>query len=193
MLAEKTQECRHEAGHAVARIVIGDTLVRIYINPNPRDRSDERGHTDYKLRERECRCGGYVRNYNASPLDTRSNINVKPGCPCCLDYCKNLIAARVAGGLASGGFMPDDTGSEDTQGDREDIEKDFALFRLPAATRPIIEDGAFLRATGLVMKERVAIEALTEALVRNDGFLDGPEATRIVRKCLSGDTSYLNL
>jgi hypothetical protein len=193
MLADKTYECRHEAGHAVAHIAIGDTLVRIYVNPSPRERLDEKGHTDYKLKERECRCGGYTRNRNADPLDVRSCVSVKPGCPYCLDYCKNLIAARVAGGLASGGFMADDDGSEDTQGDREDIEKDFDLFRLPAATRPIIEDAAFLRATGLVMQEHVAIEALTGALVRNDGSLDGPEATRIVREHFSGSTLYLSL
>jgi hypothetical protein len=75
------------------------------------------------------------------------------------------------------------------QTDEEDIKREFGGYRPLASIRPAAE----LRAGSLVVQEREAIEALTQALVENDGCLDGPKATGIVREHLSGTTFYLSL
>ena len=56
--------------------------------------------------------------------------------------------------------------------------------------RYTIEKGAKIRARALVVQEKKAILALTEALVENDGSLAG-DAMRVVNEYLSGNTFYL--
>jgi hypothetical protein len=73
--------------------------------------------------------------------------------------------------------------------DEDDIEKEFGGF----APLGSIRSAAELRAGSLVVQEREAIDALTQALVENGGSLGGPEATRIVREHFSGSTFYLSL
>jgi hypothetical protein len=193
MLTEKAYECCHEAGHAVARIIIGDAVLGIYINPNAPDRPGERGRTKIKHRERERRrCDGYVRNCSADPLDTDSCFSLGPDCPDCQDYCKNQVAARLAGGAATECLMRDEharRGAQMTQMDEEDIKKEFCCYPPLGSIRSAAE----LRAGSLVVQEREAIDAFTQALVENDGSLGGPEATRIVREHFSGSTFYLSL
>jgi len=193
MLADKTYECCHEAGHAVARIIIGDTVLGIYINPNAPGGPGERGRTKFRHRVRECpRCRGYVRNCSPDPLDTRSCFRLGPGCPDCQDYCKNQVAAHLAGCLATECLMRDEharRGTQMAQMDEEDIKREFGGYGPLASIRPAAE----LRAGSLVVQEREAIDALTQALVENDGSLGGPEAARNVREHFSGSTFYLSL
>jgi hypothetical protein len=51
MLKSKRYECCHESGHAVARIVIGDTLLGINVDANAGNAPGERGSTDSRAAE----------------------------------------------------------------------------------------------------------------------------------------------
>lgn len=193
MIEGKRYECCHEAGHAVARILIGDTIIRVCVYPNAADGPGERGGTDSKAKERECRCGGYTRNRNEDPFDTRSRIHLEPGCGECMDYLKNRIAALLAGGFATEYHAPQKHRPDDSQFDKRAIDQEFAHHNIDGPERSTIETAGEIRARALVCQEREAILAMTQSLVESNGSLTGMEATQTVRKHFSGDTLYLNL
>jgi hypothetical protein len=70
------------------------------------------------------------------------------------------------------------------------IDQEFSYLPIRPAMRYTIEKGAKIRARALVVQEKKAILALTEALVENDGSLAG-DAMRVVNEYLSGNTFYL--
>ncbi len=193
MLESKRYECCHESGHAVARIVIGDTLLGIRVDANAGNAPGERGSTDSRAAEYECNCGGYIRNRNADEFDTQSRVSLNPNCPECLERLKNRLAAIFAGSLATEYLFPKEHKSYDAQFDQASIDLEFSYFPISPAGRFTIEKASKVRARALVCQEREAILALTEALVVGDGTLGGEDATRVVVEHLSGNRFYLNV
>jgi hypothetical protein len=88
MLESKRYECCHESGHAVARRVIGDTLLEIRVDANAVNAIGERGSTDSRAGEYECTCG-YIRNRSADEFDAQSCVSLNPNCPECMQRLKN--------------------------------------------------------------------------------------------------------
>lgn len=177
----------------MARIVIGDTLLAIRVDPDAGTGPGERGCTDSKAAEYECNCGGYIRNRNADELDAQSRVSLNPGCPDCLDHLKNRLAAIFAGSLATECILSGQHRSYDGQYDEASIAREFSYFPITPTRRFTIEKAAKVRARALVQQERTAILALTEALMAANGSLSGPDATRVASEHLSGNRFYLNV
>lgn len=193
MLESKRYECCHESGHAVARIIIGDTLLGMRVDANAGNAPGARGSTDSRAGEHECSCGGYIRNRNADELDTQSSVSLNPNCPECLERLKNRLAAIFAGSLATEYLFPSEHRSYDAQFDQSSIDLEFSYFPISPAGRFTIEKASKVRARALVCQERAAILALTEALVVADGKLSGEDATKVVVEHLSESRFYLNI
>jgi hypothetical protein len=193
MLESKRYECCHESGHAVARIVIGDTLLGIRVDANAGTAPGERARTDSRAGEFECTCGGYIRNRNADESDPQSRVSLNPNCPECLERLKNRLAAIFAGSLATEYLFPKEHRPYDAQFDQSSIDREFSYFPISPAGRFTIEKASKVRARALVCQEREAILALTEALVVADGTLGGEDATRVVVEHLSGSRFYLDV
>jgi hypothetical protein len=193
MLESKRYECCHDSGHAVARIVIGDTLVRMRGDANAGNTPGERGSTDSKAGEYDCSCGDYIRNRNADELDTQSSVRLNPNCPECLERPKNRLAAIFAGSLATEYLFPREHRLYDAHFDQSSIDREFSYFAISPANRLTIEKASKVRARALVCQERDAILALTEALLAADGKLSGEDATKVVVEHLSGSRFYLSI
>jgi len=163
MLESKRYECRHESGHAVARIVIGDTLVGIRVDANAANRAGERGSTDSRAAEFECTWGGCIRNRNADEFDIQSRVSLNPNCSDCLERPKNRLTAIFAGSLATEHLLPKEHRPY-AQFDQSSIDREFSYFAISPAGRFTIEKASKVRARALVCQEREAILALTEAL-----------------------------
>src|SRR5215469_4024389 len=100
--------CCHEAGHAVVRVILGDKLLRVKVDPVDSQhpfatRAGERGATIGRSKERECVCGkGAVKNNpESSDEDPRFLIAVNATCNHCLDDLVRRLTVILAGGICT--------------------------------------------------------------------------------------------
>lgn len=178
MLDEKKRyECCHEAGHAVIRVLNGDTLLLVEVPPDVPDGPGVRGHTDYQSKEIQCQCGGFVKNLG----NGMSRVRLRPiECEECRVFLGERLVSIYAASKATEVLMPDRHRPLDAQYDRDSLDKEFRSFKCPSDFHIQMEDICTDWAESLVKREQKAILALTDQLMLADGYVDGPEATRII-------------
>ena len=194
-------ECCHEAGHALVRVLIGDTLIAIRCCPsvsgdeNTCHAATGRGTTDFRFKERRCNyCGRSVCNLTSDECylrhgcrsDLVSDISLDPDCPDCTKYLTEHLAAIAAGGVATEILMGVSDRPHDSQCDLEEFNCFLEKFGGPSHRRVAIKKQAMDLAFKLINRERRAVLALTDALVSTQGNLDGKEAEKVVRSNLTG-------
>ncbi len=194
MSHNQSYEYCHEAGHAVARVLAGGTLLLVVGDPNgPMTEEQralyasgnriagERGSCLSRCGERTCACGGEVKNDPENQLLSRFSLNLE--CEACLEIFVDEVASIVAGGIATALLMPIEHRDMYAQFDVEAADR--VLAELEKARYCQVAERAMQRAAEWVQQEAKAILALTDALVESGGVLGGPEAERIVRANLS--------
>lgn len=184
--------CCHEAGHALVRVIIGDKLLRIHVDPVDPEHpfatpSGERGATIGRARERECACGkGSVKNNpESSDEEPRCTIAVNGNCNLCLDDLIRRLTVNVAGGICTKYVTPRYHQERDSQIDQRRIEELFSQMPNLESRKRLLVNQAKASAIDLVRRETKAIESLISALASAKNLtLDGNKAEGIIRSAL---------
>lgn len=162
---EQIATAYHEAGHAVAAVLLGLQLVRVSIAPTPERGSV--GHTEVKPLRRVLPTGG-----EASPHQ-RFNADV-------------ILMMTIAGRVAESHFV-----GEDRKPDYDDLERINELFGQLCLTDR--EADAYQHWITIRVKTKLVnnlnwrgVVALAEALVEFE-IIDGDYATDIIRRAWSRD------
>jgi hypothetical protein len=188
-------ECCHEAGHAVLRFLRGDTLLSIRVDLHPdgeeaNPRPGPRGSTDSRAKERECSCGGYVRNHapEVDPTGTGSAISLNANCKDCTDSIVTHLASIYAAAQATKVLVPALHDKRDVQFDDAAVEDLFRQLRFPPIVKRQLVNRAKALAIDTVVREQKAIRELANILEASGGKLTGDEAAEIIRRNLVSTT-----
>jgi hypothetical protein len=188
-------ECCHEAGHAVLRFLRGDTLlsIRVDIHPDGEEanpRPGPRGCTDSQAKERECSCGGFVRNHapEVDPTGTGSAISLNANCKDCTDSIVTHLASIYAAAQATKVLVPALHDKRDVQFDEAAVEDLFRQLRFPPIVKRQLVNRAKALAIDTVVREKKAIRELANILEASGGKLTGDEAAEIIRRNLVSTT-----
>lgn len=184
--------CCHEAAHAVLRVLIGDKLIRIQVDPVDPESPfatpmGERGATIFRSGERTCVCGlGSVTNdVHSGDEDPKSAISVNASCNLCLDDFVRRLTAILVGGISTRCLVPEYHQERDGQFDKRQIEELFCSLPhlLPLKTKLLNQAKA--SAISLMQRERKAIDLIISALMSAEhNTLDGVKAEQIVKNAL---------
>jgi hypothetical protein len=187
--------CCHESGHAVARVLLGDSVLLMVSDPaaemtevqkalyhSGHRITDERGNTMARCKERTCRCGRPTIRNRSNPIASEFCVSLE--CEGCLDVLVGELASRFAGAAATLQLMPNGHNDADAMFDMRVILQIVESLELVGQKREAIIKQAIARAHNWIQQESRAVLALADALF-NAVVLDGEEAERIVRANLS--------
>lgn len=188
-------ECCHEAGHAVLRFLRGDTLLSIRVDIHPdgesaNPRPGPRGCTDSRAKERECSCGGYVRNHapEVDPTGTGSAISLNANCKECTDSIVTHLASIYAAAQATKVLVPALHDKRDVQFDDAAVQDLFRQFRFHPTLKRQLVNRAKAMAIKTVIREQKAIRELAKRLKASGGRLTGNEAAEVIQHNLVSTT-----
>lgn len=166
----------HEAGHAVARVVLnGVRLRRIDLHSQS---------ADFRPKRWKCRscCVGFLQPRKAGEVTFNFGVH----CEACREFVTSLVASNCAGCAATAQLMPQ-------VHDPHDCESDAlaaAAFRQPYKQHPDvwmeIYNSALRRASTLISEQRSALLAVQEAVLHAGGQLGGFRVEWIIARRLSG-------
>lgn len=149
-------------------------------------RPGPRGTCDSRARQRECRCGGYVRNDASMNVDgTGSKISVDPNCSECMENVVTHLASIYAGSRATKLLTPVYHDEGDAQYDNRMVDIFFLDLPVLAPQRITLQNRAKRIAIDTIFREEKAIRSLARELERNSGRLGGEEAAEIIEASLS--------
>ena len=188
-------ECCHEAGHALLRFLRGDTLLSIRVDIHSdgdaaHPRPGLRGSSDSRAKERECSCGGYVRNHapEVDPTGTGSAISLNPNCKECTDSIVTHLASIYAGARVTKVLVPALHDKRDAQFDDAAVKDLFQKFPFHPTLKRQLVNRAKAMAIDTVIREQKAIRELARRLEASGGRLTGDEAGEIIRSNLVSTT-----
>jgi hypothetical protein len=187
VLGQFCYDCCHEAGHATARYLNGDTLLSISVF-YPEDLSSkphlvERGCVLFRHQQWQCGCGGLVRD---GVQENESYFKFTPGCLSCESYVTRLLAGTFAGGSATRLLEPQNHQDRDSEFDYNTANT-VVINAVEASHRDTVMQDAQRVAFEMVNQHSEVIIRLKDALVSAYGFLDGERATEL----LSGLEAYV--
>jgi hypothetical protein len=179
----------------VLRFLRGDTLLSIRVDLHPdgeeaNPRPGPRGSTDSRAKERECSCGGYVRNHapEVDPTGTGSAISLNANCKDCTDSIVTHLASIYAAAQATKVLVPALHDKRDVQFDDAAVEDLFRQLRFPPIVKRQLVNRAKALAIDTVVREQKAIRELANILEASGGNLTGDEAAEIIRRNLVSTT-----
>ena len=157
----------HEAGHAVVRMINGEEILSVDACARA---------TCFRGKDWQCSCGGHLK----TEPDCRFTYNFNPDCDTCTAYVTSLVGANYSGDAATAGLMPDQHKLLHAGHDLIAAEEFASPYSNDRIKWHEIERAAERWANELVVRESKAILELRDALVRAGGWLDGPDAQRII-------------
>ncbi len=190
-----TYGCLHEAGHAVAHALRGDTLLSVHYWGEPRIDPElnltvaQGGITIWRPRERECACGGFVRilgpdeflsRFGRRPGSFACHVLLPPDCAQCVHHAVTYLAAIYAGSAATEFFMPQHHDPNASVFDDQNVVRWFEDLPWLIPKKAELIDRAKISASRIVRRESKAITALAMMLAFTEGPVDGKEAERII-------------
>jgi hypothetical protein len=197
--------CCHEAGHAVAWVANGDSLVLVvgyrdapmttdqqkiyYDSLGPIDSSSVQFQRITRLErhiaaktiaivvDHNCPCGGGIGK-------TVDFYRIKETCRGCMELLAGHVGCCLAGGAATHFLLKDQHEELQSTEDRTEAEKLLNGLVRDKTIRDQVWLSARCHAQDVVRKEETAIKALASALLQN-GTLNGSDAEEIIRKNLA--------
>jgi hypothetical protein len=174
-LEQRRAICCHEAGHAVAKVLNGDTLLLLVGNPNAAMTEKQRalyrsgnritgarGNTMARCKERTCRCGRPTIRNHSNPIASEFCVSLE--CEGCMDILIGELACRLAGGAATLQLMPKVHNQADVVFDVLAILRIVEGLELVGQKREAVLEQAIARAHNWIQQESRAVLALADAL-----------------------------
>ena len=180
VLEQFSYDCCHEAGHATARYLNGDTLLSISVD-HPEDISfrphiGERGSVLFRHRQYQCGCGGFVRD---GIQENESEFRFTPGCLSCEAYLTSCLTAIFAGRSATQLLSPQNHQDHDSGFDNEASNVILKNAIEPIHREMVIRNAQRL-ASEMVYRHSALIMRVKDALFSAYGFLDGEKVTELL-------------
>jgi len=172
--------CCHEAGHAVARYLNGDTLLSIWVDyPEDIDfgpQIGERGALVFRHRQYQCECAGFVRDGSEG---NESDVKFTSGCEGCENYLTRCLAAIFAGNSATRLLSPHNHQDLDSGFDDEAADAILKNAIMPAH-REMVEQNARRLASEMVYAHSALVTLVRDALFSAYGFLEGETVAELL-------------
>jgi len=159
--------CYHEAGHAVAWVVIGDRLCRVDCR-------------------RSLRSAGQTQRRGGQGLSSCSQCGgteMRDACPTCTRIVTNHLMGHLAGGAATSYLLREEHTVAQSKDDHDKVKRLLREFSDNEQIRQSVRSQAEQKAQDLVRREEKAISALAAVLMLR-GVVDGPEAEQIIKEHL---------
>ena len=169
--------CCHEAGHSVIRVLLGHDVLGV-------NASNCGGCVEYPSADWNCDCGGRLLADDTNNV----NFNFNPQCANCSRFVALWLSAIYAGLAATQLVMPH---RHEEVSAAHDYHAAAELSQSYCAHPEVwcrIESAGRQLACNLVKRERKAVEALTGALLKANGYLSGPEVIAVLTPALTSMT-----
>ncbi len=207
----KKRNCCHEAGHTVAWIINGDTVLLIVgsgdaeMNEHQKKLCEQAdinlaslkqgGFTIVQTQKHSCEqagCKGKITTDEANSLRARYHLCAE--CTGCMELLSTHITCMYAGGPATSLLQQLDPNLDvisyrEMERDRGEVDRITRLLIQDDQQLETLKEEARRRAISWINAESDAVIALTSALVEAEGILDGHIAEQVVRKALKGSAS----
>jgi len=196
--------CYHEAGHAVAWVVNGDSLLLVVGHGDARLTSEQEAlrnavlvsHKDdhlafvNRLLQRRRSAGETIRKgKERSACEECKSTELSDACPACVKVLVDHLCCIFAGGAATALLLRDEHVKSQMSDDLAQINNALQKF-LPKdePQRQELRSRAEQHADSLIRRETTAVRALADQLLV-DGVLNGPIAEQIIRRNLRSPTA----